>query len=110
MNATQKLHGLGQSLWLDNITRNLLPAGHLNDFGARPQRLLWASTGAKNPTASDILYIEALAAPFTVNAMLERRWKLLPTREKAAPFSREMNGPAKISSCSSERLAMISIL
>ncbi len=37
--------------------------------GARPQRLLWASTGTKDPKASDILYIKALAAPFTVNTM-----------------------------------------
>jgi transaldolase len=39
--------------------------------GARPQRLLWASTGTKDPKASDILYIKALAAPFTVNTMPE---------------------------------------
>jgi len=39
--------------------------------GARPQRLLWASTGTKNPKASDILYVKALAAPFTVNTMPE---------------------------------------
>ena len=31
--------------------------------GARPQRLLWASTGTKDPKASDILYVKALAAP-----------------------------------------------
>jgi transaldolase len=37
--------------------------------GARPQRLLWASTGTKDPKASDILYVRALAAPFTVNTM-----------------------------------------
>src|SRR5262245_50501135 len=37
--------------------------------GARAQRLLWASTGTKDPKASDILYIKALAAPFTVNTM-----------------------------------------
>src|SRR5712675_238172 len=41
------------------------------NFGARPQRLLWASTGTKDPRASDILYIKALAAPFTVNTMPE---------------------------------------
>src|SRR2546430_9678306 len=35
--------------------------------GARPQRLLWASTGTKDPKASDVLYIKSLAAPFTVN-------------------------------------------
>ncbi len=39
--------------------------------GARAQRLLWASTGTKDPDASDVLYIEALASPFTVNTMPE---------------------------------------
>ncbi len=39
--------------------------------GARAQRLLWASTGTKDPKARDILYIKALAAPFTVNTMPE---------------------------------------
>jgi transaldolase len=41
----------------------------LANFGARPQRLLWASTGTKDPKASDILYIKALAAPFTINTI-----------------------------------------
>jgi len=41
----------------------------LANFGARPQRLLWASTGTKDPNASDILYIKALAAPFTINTI-----------------------------------------
>ncbi len=45
--------------------------------GARPQRLLWASTGTKDPHASDILYIAALAAPFTVNTMPEGTLKAL---------------------------------
>jgi transaldolase len=39
--------------------------------GARPQRLLWASTGTKDPKVSDVLYVKALAAPFTVNTMPE---------------------------------------
>src|ERR1700676_3854717 len=39
--------------------------------GARPQRLLFASTGTKNPKASDVLYIEQLAAPLTHNTMPE---------------------------------------
>ena len=39
--------------------------------GARPQRLLWASTGNKDPKASDMLYIKSLAAPLTVNTMPE---------------------------------------
>jgi transaldolase len=39
--------------------------------GARAQRLLWASTGTKDPKASDALYVKALAAPFTINTMPE---------------------------------------
>jgi transaldolase len=45
--------------------------------GARPQRLLWASTGTKDPGASDVLYVKALAAPFTVNTMPEGTLKAL---------------------------------
>jgi len=47
------------------------------NVGARPQRLLWASTGTKDPKASDILYVKALAAPFTVNTMPEGTLKAL---------------------------------
>ena len=43
----------------------------LANEGARPQRLLWASTGSKDPDAPDTLYIEALTSPFTVNTMPE---------------------------------------
>jgi len=45
--------------------------------GARPQRPLWASTGTKDPLASDVLYVKALAAPFTVNTMPEGTLKAL---------------------------------
>jgi transaldolase len=45
--------------------------------GARPQRPLWASTGTKDPRASDVLYIKSLAAPFTVNTMPEGTLKAL---------------------------------
>jgi transaldolase len=45
--------------------------------GARPQRLLWASTGTKDPAASDVLYVKALAAPLTVNTMPEGTVKAL---------------------------------
>jgi transaldolase len=45
--------------------------------GARPQRLLWASTGTKDPAASDLLYVKALAAPLTVNTMPEATLKAL---------------------------------
>jgi transaldolase len=44
----------------------------LENEGARPQRLLWASTGTKNPDASDVLYVEALAAPLTINTMPDK--------------------------------------
>jgi transaldolase len=47
------------------------------NLGARPQRLLWASTGTKDPKVSDILYIKSLAAPFTVNTMPEGTLKAL---------------------------------
>ena len=43
--------------------------------GARVQRLLWASTGTKDPKASDTLYVKALAAPFTINTMPEATLK-----------------------------------
>ncbi|HVQ46902.1 MAG TPA: transaldolase family protein, partial [Gemmatimonadales bacterium] len=52
--------------------RELLDSHHsecLASAGARHQRLLWASTGTKDPGASDVLYIEALAAPDTINTM-----------------------------------------
>jgi transaldolase len=45
--------------------------------GGRAQRLLWASTGTKDPNASDTLYVHALAAPFTVNTMPEATLKAL---------------------------------
>jgi transaldolase len=44
----------------------------LANFGARPQKLLFASTGTKDPKASDVLYISALAAPNTINTMPEK--------------------------------------
>ena len=40
--------------------------------GARPQRLLWASTGTKDPNAPDTLYVEALAAPDTIDTIPEK--------------------------------------
>jgi transaldolase len=47
-------------------------AMRLRNEGAKAQRLLWASTGTKDPDASDVLYIEGLASPFTVNTMPEK--------------------------------------
>jgi transaldolase len=51
--------------------------------GARPQRLLWASTGTKDPQASDTLYVEALAAPETVDTMPQKT--LLAYADHGAP-------------------------
>jgi transaldolase len=50
--------------------------------GARSQRLLWASTGTKDTNASDILYVEALALPFTINTMPEATLKALAAHEE----------------------------
>jgi transaldolase len=44
----------------------------LKEAGAPLQRLLWASTGTKDPAASDVLYIEALAAPETINTIPDK--------------------------------------
>ena len=43
----------------------------IKQVGGQPQRLLWASTGSKDPSASDVLYITSLAAPDTINTMPE---------------------------------------
>jgi transaldolase len=54
--------------------REFLASGRVQralNAGARAQRLLWASTGTKDPTAPDTQYVKALAAPFTVNTMPE---------------------------------------
>jgi transaldolase len=53
--------------------------------GARPQRLLMASTGTKDPKASDILYVKALAAPLTVNTMPENTLKAFADHGELGP-------------------------
>jgi transaldolase len=55
------------------------------NFGARPQRLLWASTGTKDPKASDLLYVKALAAPLTVNTMPDNTLKALADHGEIGP-------------------------
>jgi transaldolase len=52
------------------------------NYGAWPQRLLWASTGTKDPQASEVLYIKALAAPFTVNTMPENTLKAMAAQNE----------------------------
>jgi transaldolase len=53
--------------------------------GYNPQRLLLASTGTKDPRASDILYVEALAAPDTVNTMPEATLKAFADHGEIGP-------------------------
>ena len=50
--------------------------------GARSQRLLWASTGTKDPSAPDLLYVTALAAPHTINTMPEKTLQALADHGK----------------------------
>lgn len=55
--------------------RRMLDSARLQSLmnsGARPQRLLWASTGTKDPAASDVLYIEGLVAPLTINTVPDK--------------------------------------
>jgi transaldolase len=53
--------------------------------GGRPQRLLWASTGTKDPAAPPLLYVRSLAAPFTVNTMPEGILKALAEKGEVGP-------------------------
>jgi transaldolase len=53
--------------------------------GGRPQRLLWASTGTKDPAAPPLLYVRSLAAPFTVNTMPEGTLKALAGEGEIGP-------------------------
>ena len=52
------------------------------NLGGRPQRLLFASTGTKDPRASDVLYVRSLAAPFTVNTMPEKTLQALAAKDE----------------------------
>ncbi|RIL07741.1 MAG: transaldolase [Proteobacteria bacterium] len=63
--------------------------------GARPQRLLWASTGTKDPDASDVIYIESLAAPFTVNTMPEATLRALADHGRAGAIIPPDGGDAE---------------
>jgi transaldolase len=65
------------------------------NFGGRPQRLLWASTGTKDPKASDILYVKALAAPFTVNTMPEATLNALAGHSELGPILTEDGGDSE---------------
>jgi transaldolase/glucose-6-phosphate isomerase len=53
--------------------------------GARPQRLLWASTSTKNPQYSDVLYVEELIGPDTVNTMPPATWEAFRDHGRVRP-------------------------
>ena len=77
--------GIAIAMATYKTARTLLgsPRWHrIYNAGAHPQRLLWASTGTKDPSASDVLYVETLAAPFTVNTMPEATLKALANHKK----------------------------
>ena len=66
----------------------------LANLGARAQRLLFASTGTKDPEASDTLYIDGLAAPNTVNTMPAGTLKAMADHGKATEVLRSDGGDA----------------
>ena len=63
--------------------------------GARPQRLLFASTGTKDPKASDVLYVEGLVAPYTVNTMPENTLKAFADHGKVGDAVRSDGGDSE---------------
>jgi len=67
----------------------------LADAGARPQRLLWASTGTKDPKASDTLYVEALAAPETIDTIPENTLYALSDHGRIERTMAENGGDAE---------------
>jgi transaldolase len=63
--------------------------------GARPQRLLWGSTGTKDPAARDVLYVEALAAPGTIDTMPEKTLLAFADHGKVGDAMRPDGGDAE---------------
>jgi transaldolase len=67
----------------------------LAQAGARPQRLLWASTGTKDPAAPDTLYVEALAAPDTINTIPDKTLLAFADHGKLGPMMPVDGGDAE---------------
>ena len=92
MKATQALHSLGQSLWLDNITRDLLNSGTLQRYIDE----LSVTGLTSNPTIFDHAiknsHIKALAAPFRVNTMPESTLNALAEHGEIADVLRADGG------------------
>jgi transaldolase len=68
----------------------------LQAAGAHPQRLLLASTGTKDPQARDTLYVEALAAPDTVNTMPDKTLNALADHGRPASVMPADGGDAEV--------------
>ncbi len=67
--------GIAMAMRAYRAHRDLLASDRwqrLAKAGAQPQRLLWASTGSKDPAAPDTLYVQALAAPDTIDTLPEK--------------------------------------
>jgi len=77
----------------------------LENWGARTQRLLFASTGTKDPRASDTLYVGALAAPNTFNTIPEETLSHFTDHGEAAPRSEFDRQLAETPDAFAERLA-----
>lgn len=69
----------------------------LADAGARPQRLLWASTGTKDPAYSDVLYVDSLIGPDTVNTVPPKTLEAFRDHGRVAPtLTSDVNGARHI--------------
>src|SRR5437773_7728810 len=78
--------------------RNLLASDRwlrLLNVGARSQRLLWASTGTKDPKMSDVLYVKSLAAPHSINTMPEKTLLALADHGEIGPMLPHDGGDAE---------------
>jgi transaldolase len=78
--VAQRAYKAGVALYASDRWRRIC------NFGARPQRLLWASTGTKDPKAPALLYVQALASPYTVNTMPEVTLKALAAHAELSKF------------------------
>jgi transaldolase len=71
----------------------------LRDAGARPQRPLWASTGTKDPTYSDVLYVEELIAPDAINTMPQATLRAFAAHGEVSDTVSAVAGAAQATLC-----------
>ncbi|HEX9138381.1 MAG TPA: transaldolase [Steroidobacteraceae bacterium] len=87
---------IAKQIYRSYCERLAAPASRrLTEAGALPQRLLWASTGTKDPQLSDTFYIEALAAPRTINTMPEKTLMAFADHGKLSGVMPEDGGDAE---------------